>query len=120
MAALKSILLFRCPKCHKANLFLDPNPYHLKNISKMHKRCPVCGFDVENETGFHFMSMYMSYIISTVFSIFFLIPLTIILGLDWIPKLLLLNALILVVLWPLIFRWARMVSLWLTVRFKFE
>ena len=86
----------------------------------MEKKCPVCGFDLENETGFHFLSMYMSYIVCMAFSIAFLIPLSILLGLDWIPKLLVINAVILVIFWPLIFRWARMMSLWLTVKFKFE
>jgi uncharacterized protein (DUF983 family) len=120
MSSLKSILLCRCPKCNEGKIFIDQNPYHLSNISKMEKRCPKCGFDLENETGFHYLSMYMSYILCTVFSFAFLIPLSIILGLDWIPKLLFINASILILLWPLIFRWARMVSLWLTAKFKFE
>ena len=72
MSALKSIFLCRCPKCHDGKIFLDQNPYHLSNISKMEKQCPVCGFDLENETGFHFLSMYMSYIVSMGFSFLFL------------------------------------------------
>ncbi|MFN8259398.1 MAG: hypothetical protein U0X41_00515 [Chitinophagales bacterium] len=120
MSAIKSILLCRCPKCHKGKIFIDQNPYHLSRLSEMEKRCPVCDFDLENETGFHFLSMYMSYIVSMGLSFSFLIPLTIILGLDWIPKLLIMNAIILLVLWPFIFRWSRMISLWATVKWKFE
>ncbi len=120
MSALKSILLCRCPKCHEGKIFVDQNPYHIGNISKMEKKCPNCGFDLENETGFHFMSMYISYILSAGFSFLFLVPLSFWLGLDWIPKLLLANAIILVALWPFIFRWARMVSLWITVKWKME
>lgn len=120
MSALKSILLCRCPKCYQGKIFTDPNPYHLSHLSEMEKRCPVCDFDLENETGFHFLSMYMSYIVSMGFSFIFIIPLTFILGLDWIPKLLVINAVILLVLWPLIFRWSRMISLWVTVKWKFE
>ena len=120
MSALKSILLCRCPKCHEGQLFIDQNPYHLSKLSEMVKICPVCGFDVENETGFHFLSMYMSYIVSMGFSFAFIIPLTFILGLDWIPKLLIMNAVILIILWPFIFRWSRMISLWATVKWKFE
>ncbi len=120
MSALTTILLCRCPKCQEGKIFIDQNPYHLSNISKMEKTCPKCGFNLENETGFHFLSMYMSYIVCMAFSFTFLIPSSIILGLDWIPTLLFTNALILIILWPLIFRWARMISLWLTVKFKFE
>lgn len=120
MSALKAMILCRCPKCEEGNIFSDPNPYHLRNISKMEKKCPKCGFDLENETGFHFLSMYMSYFLCVAFSFVFLIPLSIMLGLDWIPRLLFINASILIILWPLIFRWARMLSLWLTVKFKFE
>ena len=83
MSALKSILLCRCPKCYQGKIFTDPNPYHLSHLSEMEKRCPVCDFDLENETGFHFLSMYMSYIVSMGFSFVFIIPLTFILGLEW-------------------------------------
>ncbi len=86
----------------------------------MVKQCPTCSFDLDSEPGFHFLSMYMSYILTTGFSMAFIIPLAIILGLDWIPKLLFINAIILIILWPLIFRWARMISLWATVKWKFE
>ncbi len=120
MSALKAIILCRCPKCHEGKIFIDQNPYHFRNISKMEKRCPICNFDLENETGFHFLSMYMSYIVSMGFSFVFLIPSAIILGLDWIPKLLVTNAIILIALWPWIFRWSRMISLWATVKWKFE
>ncbi len=120
MSSLKSIVLCRCPKCHEGKIFIDPNPYHIKNISKMEKRCPKCGFDLENETGFHFLSMYMSYILSTGFSFAFIIPCTFIFGIDWIPHLLVINALTLIILWPLIFRWARMISLWATVKWNFN
>ena len=120
MANLKSTLLCRCPKCHEASVFEDPNPYHLTKLSKMVKRCPKCDFDLENETGFHFLSMYMSYIISVAFSFIFIIPASFILGLDWIPRIILINTILLVILWTLIFRWARMASLWAATSFKME
>lgn len=120
MSALKCILFCQCPNCEKANVFVDPNPYHLSKMSKMHSRCPHCDFNYENELGFHYLSMYMSYAISVGISLFVIIGAALLFGLDYFPYYLAINAIILVLLLPLIFRWARMMSIWITVKYKME
>ena len=68
---LKAILFAKCPNCYKGNLFLDSNPYHIKNMDKMHKNCPNCNLDYSNETGFYWLSMYTGYFLSGVLSVVF-------------------------------------------------
>lgn len=120
MSSLKSIVLCKCPKCSKGNIFTESNPYHLSKLTEMVDACPVCGFSLKNETGFHFLSMYMSYIISCAICGIVIIPGTYIVGLDNFPYVLIFNAIFLILLMPLIFRWSRMLSYWVTSKFNFK
>lgn len=58
---LYGIIFDKCPRCLSSNLFIDKNPYHLENLSKMHKNCEVCGCNFEKETWFFYGAMYASY-----------------------------------------------------------
>jgi uncharacterized protein (DUF983 family) len=67
---LKSIITNKCPHCRKGDLFIDPNPYHLRTTMRMPKRCAVCGQLLELQTGFYFGTGYVSYGLSVLFIIF--------------------------------------------------
>ena len=56
-----SIATAKCPKCQEGEMFVDPNPYHLRNMDKMHASCSVCGQDYEPEPNFYYGAMYVSY-----------------------------------------------------------
>jgi phage FluMu protein Com len=58
---LYGILNDKCPRCLTTNLFIDKNPYHLKNITQMHQKCAACGCNFEKETWFFYGAMYASY-----------------------------------------------------------
>ncbi|MDX1907599.1 MAG: DUF983 domain-containing protein [Bacteroidia bacterium] len=58
---LASILGMRCPRCRQSRLFLNPNPYALRDMQKMHTACPVCKQDFIIEPGFYFGASYVSY-----------------------------------------------------------
>jgi uncharacterized protein (DUF983 family) len=111
-----ALLTLKCPKCHKGLLFSDPNPFHLKNITLMPEKCACCGQRMELEPGFYIGAMYVSYAISVglflanffVFHIFLGIPSILFLTL---------NTIILLLLWPIIFRYARAFYLYLFVSF---
>ena len=60
---LSAILLGKCPQCHQGNLF-DANPYHLKKMMNMNKRCPHCDVNFEKEPRFFDGAMYISYAMS--------------------------------------------------------
>ncbi len=111
-----SILKMKCPKCHKGNLFIDVNPYHLSKVDKMPERCPVCRQHFQPEPGFYYGAMYISYGIGVIlFMIGFLIMEIIlqIQGYSFIIG----YSLLLLILWPVLFRYARVIYIYLFVRY---
>ena len=58
---LNSILTGTCPKCQKESMYIDPNPWHLSKVLKMHQHCSHCGFKYMIEPSFFFGAMYVSY-----------------------------------------------------------
>lgn len=108
MASLRSIFTSKCPKCEKGEIYLSKNPYNLKMYDKIHKYCEVCGFCFENETGFYFGAMYVSYAICVAISLInFAIYMFIYRTWDYIVPFIIVNALILIALIPLVFRISR-------------
>ena len=63
---LYGIIFNKCPRCLSSNLFIDSNPYHLSNITKMHQKCATCGCNFEKETWFFYGAMYASYGLNVV------------------------------------------------------
>ncbi len=114
--ALWSILNNKCPRCRQGNLFLDPNPYHLKSTMKMPDSCPVCGQRYELHTGFYFGTGFVSYALTVAFSAFTFVLWWFTLGISiqdnsifwWLGT----NAALLFLLQPLFQRLSR--SLWIT------
>ena len=58
---LYSILTGSCPKCQEESMYVDPNPYNLKNIYTMHDNCSHCGLHYQIEPSFFYGAMYVSY-----------------------------------------------------------
>lgn len=67
---LYGIIFDKCPRCLSTNLFIDNNPYHFKNITKMHQKCSACGCNFEKETWFFYGAMYASYGLNVIWGIF--------------------------------------------------
>jgi hypothetical protein len=63
---LYGIIFDKCPRCLSSNLFIDSNPYHLNNLTKMHQQCNKCGCNFEKETWFFYGAMYASYGLNVV------------------------------------------------------
>lgn len=114
---LYSILKLKCPKCHEGDLFLNKNPYKLKDLDKMPKRCAVCGEDLYRETGFYYGAMMISHATTTVIAV--IVHLTVYHFYGWAiaPNLISLLTL-LIVSFPLVFRSSR--AIWLNVFVKYE
>jgi uncharacterized protein (DUF983 family) len=66
---LFSIFNFKCPKCHEGELFINKNPYKLNQLALMHEKCNHCGLKYENETGFFYGAMYVSYAFTVAWSV---------------------------------------------------
>lgn len=110
-SALKAVILAKCPKCREGDMFINPNPYNLSDYDKMNRYCPVCNFDLENETGFYYGAMYVSYGISVALSVINFIWTTLVFGLGHIWYFIIANAITLIVLWPFLFRLSRVLYL---------
>ncbi|TYB78208.1 DUF983 domain-containing protein [Bizionia myxarmorum] len=65
---LYSIFTGACPKCHQASMYVNKNPYVLKDIQKMHENCKHCGFKFHIEPAFFYGSMYVSYGVGIAFA----------------------------------------------------
>ena len=111
-----SVLNNRCPRCRSGKIYQSSNPYDLGNTVKMKEACPACGQPTEIEVGFYYGTGYVSYALSTAVSIasFLLWWLIIGFSLDdnrffwWLG----INALLLVIMQPLLMRMSR--TLWLS------
>jgi rRNA maturation protein Nop10 len=119
---LLSTLENKCPRCRTGKVFSHSNPYDLKNTVKMHEYCPVCGQPTEIETGFYYGTGYVSYALTVAFSVASFIAWWVLIGFSlddsrffwWLGT----NAVLLVVLQPLIMRLSR--SLWLSWFVKYD
>ena len=65
---LYSILTGSCPKCHNESMYLDKNPYKLRNLFKMHERCSHCHTKYKIEPSFFYGAMYVSYAVGIAFA----------------------------------------------------
>jgi len=61
MTLLGSIFQFKCPNCREGSLFVNSNPYRLRDLNKMHERCSKCNLKFSLEPGFYQGAAYVSY-----------------------------------------------------------
>ncbi|WP_119080766.1 DUF983 domain-containing protein [Chitinophaga alhagiae] len=80
---LASLLLNKCPRCRKGELFSNKNPYRLGKVFDMHKKCPCCGQPTELEPGFWYGTGYVSYVLCVAISVFNLAWYWLFIGLSW-------------------------------------
>jgi uncharacterized protein (DUF983 family) len=66
---LYSILTGSCPKCHQESMYVDKNPFHLKNVIKMNDTCSHCNLKYQIEPSFFYGAMYVSYGVNVAISI---------------------------------------------------
>ena len=109
----------KCPHCFHGDMFVNKNPYALGEMTKMPQNCPVCGHTFFPETGFYWGSMYMSYVFTVVFSAINVVLIGLAFGFEIIP-LIVGNALLLCLSFPLFFRYSRVIWLHLNVNFSPE
>jgi uncharacterized protein (DUF983 family) len=106
----------KCPRCHKGKVFENNNPYSLKKPFEMRDSCSECSLKYEREPGFFYGALYVSYaLMAGVFIIWFLADLL------WIHMhavtLAIVVASTMLMLFPLVFRSARIIWLNFFIRF---
>lgn len=115
-SAIVSALKCKCPGCHKGDLFLISNPYVLKSITKMPENCPVCNLSLDQEPGFYWGAMYVSYGLTVALSFVSFVGVYLVWGwLTW--QYLIINTILLLLTLPLIFRYSRVIWLYLFGRY---
>jgi hypothetical protein len=101
----------KCPRCRVGKLFTTANPYRLNKLSDMPKTCPCCGVSYFPEIGFYWGAMYISYGLTVLFSIVNVLLLWWLFGFNltaWLTG----NALLLLLGFPLYYRYSR--AIWLS------
>ena len=115
-ALIPAVLSNKCPRCRRGNMFQNRNPYDLKNMMKMPETCPVCGQQFEIEVGFYYGTGFVSYALSVAVCVASFIAWKVLIGMSlndnrlfwWLGV----NAVLLVVLQPILMRLSR--SIWLS------
>jgi uncharacterized protein (DUF983 family) len=118
-----SIFYNKCPRCQETNVFINKSPYK-KGFMQAHTHCSNCGLKYEQETGFFYGAMYVSYALTVAFSVavfvayyvFSLIFKCEFNALDY----LIINMLALLIFTPIMFRLSRMVWLNFFISYKPE
>lgn len=67
---LSSILYMKCPRCREGDLF-EKHTFAYSEPTKMPERCEVCGQNYMPEPGFWFGAMFISYVWTAFFCLFF-------------------------------------------------
>jgi len=113
-----SILNFKCPRCHDGDMFPPGTLYSPSKFSEMNKSCPCCGQDFEQEPGFYYGAMYVSFGIST--GIFLAVVLGLSLLVDEITFPMVLTAVLVITigLLPITFRISR--AIWINIFIHYE
>ena len=101
----------RCPRCRSGRLFVH-SALHLAKFDQMYKQCPVCEQYYEPEVGFYWGAMYISYGFSV--GIVFITGVALYYLAHDPPVWVYVAAVaaVVVVLTPLLFRYARVVMLY--------
>jgi uncharacterized protein (DUF983 family) len=113
---LYSIFRLKCPECHKGDLFVNQNPYSMKDFFEMPKRCSNCNLKYDAEPGFFFGAMFVSYALSIIVAGFTWALLTI-LSIDFL-KIIWAIVVVLILAIPVIFKLSR--AIWLNFFFHFR
>lgn len=114
---LYSILNLKCPKCHEGDLFLHKNHYNLSKMDKMPDRCPNCDLKYWPEPGFYYGAMYVSYALTIALSV----AVFVLMNVFWVFDILWylgINSVLILLLFPPIFRYSRAVWINFFVKYK--
>jgi uncharacterized protein (DUF983 family) len=104
-----SVLMNKCPRCHQGKVLTYP-PYKINELLTTEENCSHCALKFEKEPGFFFGAMYVSYALTSgIFIVAYLLQIYLL----EMPLFLFLMLVVglLLLLFPLLARWSRI--LWL-------
>ena len=117
-----SILANKCPRCRRGDMYAYKGAFRVRDLMKMHQRCPVCGQPLDMEPGFYYGTNMISYTLAVLVSAITFILWLIFIGFSlhdsrffwWMGV----NAVLLVLLQPPLMRLSRTVWLSFFVRYS--
>jgi hypothetical protein len=117
-SSFTGIITMKCPSCRRSPMFVDPNPYHWRNMGKMNEICPNCGHPLDTEAGYYFGAMYFSYALMVAWNFGIAIVIYIFTGsiFEHFKLLMFLGFFSTVLISPVMFRYSRV--LWSYLFFK--
>ena len=112
----------KCPRCRRGDMFVNPNPWQLRQTMKMNESCPVCQQPFNIEVGFYFGSSYLSYAFSVALSVVSFVAWWLLIGFSFNDNRFLywmiFNAVLLILLQPYLMRVSR--TGWLAFFVKYD
>ncbi|PJA08273.1 MAG: DUF983 domain-containing protein [Flavobacteriales bacterium CG_4_10_14_0_2_um_filter_32_8] len=112
-----AVAKLKCPKCHEGDLFINKNNYRYKGFFNMPDRCPKCHQDFQIETGFYYGAMYSSYAITVAINAGIFLLLNLFFEYN-IGLFLIVDAIVLLVTMPYVFKVSR--AVWLALMVKYD
>ena len=111
----------KCPNCRKGNMFINKSIFPMKDMMKMPERCATCGQKMEIEPGFYYGTGYVSYALSVAIAIFNFVWYAVLIGFSWhddsVWYYLGITITMLILLQPLLMRFARILYLYMFVKY---
>ena len=114
---LSGILLEKCPRCRRGNIFAFP-AWQITKFYHTHIHCPVCNTKFEKEPGFFFGAMFIGYafVVGSVLIVSFALHLF--LSKVTLPTYLLAAAITIIISFPFNFRFSRVIYLYLFTQYQ--
>lgn len=114
---LYSMIYGKCPKCHEESMYINTNPYVLKDMLKMHERCRCCNTKYKIEPSFFYGSMYVSYAVGIAFAVAAFVISYLFLGSNLMTAFIAIVA-TLIVFFPVILRLSR--NIWINLFMSYD
>lgn len=117
---ISGVLSMKCPACRRHDVFKTKNPFDLKQVGAMHTYCPACGSSNRVEPGFYFGAAYVSYILMVGLLMLLVTGYYLFFGeiFDHFWRLMFTAASFALIITPVVFRYSRILFLYLFVPFK--
>jgi uncharacterized protein (DUF983 family) len=113
-----SVTKNKCPRCHTGDFFKTSNPYRLSTFTQMHEDCSNCKLHYELEPGFFYGSMYVSYALNVAWFVTIWVATSVLApDLNKMIQFAIVTA-VLLLLFPISFRFGRLLYTNLFVRYK--
>lgn len=113
-----SIWNVKCPRCHEDKMFPENTLYNPMKFGKMKEKCSKCNQSFEPEPGYYFGAMFISYGINTAYFIAIWISFALFFDEIITFHLIITLSIIVVGLFPLTFRWSRVLWISIFVRYR--